>query len=105
GGLVPPEVVRAFAARAGVPDSTRALGWDTPSAAGSSSGERFPRAAIGHLGYTGGSLWIAPARGLVVVLLTNRVHPTAANVAIRALRPALHDAVMADLESRVTARR
>jgi hypothetical protein len=31
------------------------------------------------------------------VLLTNRVHPTPANEAILAVRPAFHDAVMADL--------
>jgi CubicO group peptidase (beta-lactamase class C family) len=97
GGFVPAEVVRGFCTRSAVPGSTRALGWDTPASTGSSVGTRFPRDAVGHLGYTGGSLWLAPARGLVVVLLTNRVHPSAANVAIRALRPALHDAVMADL--------
>jgi CubicO group peptidase (beta-lactamase class C family) len=97
GGLAPAAVVRGFFRPAGVPGSTRALGWDTPSATGSSAGTRFPRDAVGHLGYTGCSIWMAPARSLVVVLLTNRVHPTAENLAIRALRPALHDAVMADL--------
>ena len=35
--------------------------------------------------------------GVVVALLTNRIHPTRDNAGIRALRPALHDAVMREL--------
>jgi hypothetical protein len=33
-------------------------------------------------------------RGLAVVLLTNRVHPSRDNQRIRDFRPALHDSVM-----------
>jgi serine-type D-Ala-D-Ala carboxypeptidase len=98
GGLTGREVTRRFLRRAGVAGSTRALGWDTPSPEGSSAGQRFPRGAVGQLGYTGGSIWMAPARGLVVVLLTNRVHPRADNDAIKSVRPAVHDAVMQDLD-------
>ena len=47
---------------------------------------------MGHLGFTGTSLWIDPERALVVVLVTNRVCPTRANNLIRRLRPALYDA-------------
>jgi CubicO group peptidase (beta-lactamase class C family) len=50
--------------------------------------------AIGHTGFTGTSLWIDWERNLYVVLLTNRVHPSAANSAIQAVRPAFHDAVL-----------
>lgn len=32
--------------------------------------------AFGHTGFTGTSLWMDPERDLVIVLLTNRVHPT-----------------------------
>ena len=79
--------------RAEVPGSSRALGWDTmlPS---SSCGSRMSPRAFGHTGYTGTSLWIDPDRGLYVVLLTNRVHPTRENDAIKRVRPAVHDAVM-----------
>jgi CubicO group peptidase (beta-lactamase class C family) len=31
--------------------------------------------AFGHTGFTGTSIWIDPELDLVVVLLTNRVHP------------------------------
>jgi len=48
---------------------------------------------VGHLGFTGTSLWIDPELELVVVLLTNRVHPTRENIGIRKLRPVVHDAV------------
>jgi CubicO group peptidase (beta-lactamase class C family) len=50
--------------------------------------------AIGHTGFTGTSLWIDWERDLYVVLLTNRVHPTRENNAIRELRPRIHDAVV-----------
>jgi CubicO group peptidase (beta-lactamase class C family) len=46
------------------------------------------------LGYTGTSVWLSPAADTAVVLLTNRVHPgREATAAIRALRPAVHDAI------------
>jgi CubicO group peptidase (beta-lactamase class C family) len=75
------------------PGSSRALGWDTPSAE-SSSGHHFSHRSIGHLGYTGTSLWIDLERNFAVTLLTNRTWPNRANQAIRALRPAFHDAVV-----------
>lgn len=81
--------------RADVPGS-RALGWDTMLPT-SSCGTRMSPRAFGHTGFTGTSLWIDPDRGVYVVLLTNRVHPTRDNDAIRSVRPAVHDAVMAAL--------
>jgi CubicO group peptidase (beta-lactamase class C family) len=84
----------AFVARrADVPESSRALGWDTMRPT-SSCGSRLSARAFGHTGFTGTSLWIDPERALYVVLLTNRVHPTRANEAIARVRPAFHDAVM-----------
>ena len=74
------------------PQSSWALGWDTPTVP-SSSGTHFCRESFGHLGFTGTSLWIDPQRRLEVVLLTNRVHPTRKNDSIRAFRPFIHDLV------------
>src|SRR5690606_14362116 len=51
----------------------RTLGWDTPSGSAPSSGARFSRRSVGHLGYTGTSLWIDLDREVAVTLLTNRV--------------------------------
>lgn len=80
------------------PGSTRALGFDTPSAHGASCGARFggagPRGAIGHVGFTGTSLWIDLDRRLVVAFFTNRVAYGRANTRIRDFRPRVHDAVL-----------
>jgi CubicO group peptidase (beta-lactamase class C family) len=71
----------------------RALGWDLPAKEHSSAGSRISGQALGHLGYTGTSFWIDLEREAVVVLLTNRVHPSAKNEKIKAFRPLLHDRV------------
>jgi CubicO group peptidase (beta-lactamase class C family) len=71
-----------------------ALGFDTPAQRGSSAGRFFPSDSVGHLGFTGTSFWVHRRRGIIVVLLTNRVHPWRFNPGIKAFRPRLHDAVM-----------
>ena len=93
--LLAEQTVRRFARRATRPlGTTWALGWDTPSHGESSAGPSIGRKSIGGLGFTGTSLWIDPTRGAVVVLLTNRVHPTRANEAIRGFRPRIHEAAL-----------
>jgi CubicO group peptidase (beta-lactamase class C family) len=95
GELVSKETVRKFWTVAGDdPNSSWALGWDTPSKEHSSSGHYFSPGSVGHLGFTGCSLWIDPERELDVVLLTNRVHPSVDNNAIREFRPLIHDLVL-----------
>ncbi|HUA34591.1 MAG TPA: serine hydrolase domain-containing protein [Candidatus Binataceae bacterium] len=92
---VPQKIVREFWTRdTTVEGSTWALGWDTPSPRGSSSGNHFSPNAIGHLGFTGTSLWIEPEREIAVTILTNRVHPRRENQAIREFRPKIHDLIM-----------
>ena len=85
------ETVRLFTRRP--PGSSRAFGWDTPSEGGS-SGRFFSPSSFGHTGFTGTSLWADPERDLVVVLLTNRVHPTRERKGILHLRPLIHDAAV-----------
>ena len=87
-----PSTVELFAERQAPEGSTRALGWDTPGE-NSSSGRHFSSRSIGHLGYSGCSLWIDRESGIAVVLLTNRTWPDRANQAIRQVRPEFHDAV------------
>jgi CubicO group peptidase (beta-lactamase class C family) len=53
--------------------------------------------AFGHTGFTGTSLWIDPENDVYVTLLTNRVHPTRENEAIKQVRRAVHDAVMMEV--------
>jgi len=78
-------------------DGTRALGWDTRSEHGSSSGDFFSPTSYGHTGFTGTSIWVDPERSVCVIFLTNRVYPTRGNRKIYEVRPALHNAIMNEL--------
>jgi CubicO group peptidase (beta-lactamase class C family) len=80
--------------QANIPGSSWALGFDTPAESGSSSGKYFSPRSVGHLGFTGTSFWIDPERDIVVVLLTNRVHPDRKNTKIKRYRPRFHDNVL-----------
>ena len=77
-----------------VPHFTHALGWDTPSPENSSSGMHFSRRSVGHLGFTGTSLWWDLEKNCHVILLTNRVHPNRNNEKIKQFRPKIHDLIM-----------
>ncbi|RTZ95108.1 MAG: serine hydrolase [Deltaproteobacteria bacterium] len=92
---LPHRWVRSFAARQG--KWGRALGFDVPSRHDSSSGDYFSADTIGHLGFTGTSFWVDLERAVIVILCTNRVHPSRHNNQIRAFRPRLHDTVMEQL--------
>lgn len=88
----PQELVRQFWAHSGNGD--RCLGFDVPDRTSPSCGRYFSSRSIGHLGFTGTSFWIDPERPVFVVLLSNRVHPSRHNIAIRSFRPVLHDEIM-----------
>lgn len=107
-----PEVVREGWSHQG-PGSHR-LGWDGVTPGGSSAGVLWPLDGVGHLGFTGCSLWIAPRQGVVVSFLSNRVHPSVEGGAVpdalatgdrsqgryaafRLTRPALHTAIVTGL--------
>jgi CubicO group peptidase (beta-lactamase class C family) len=90
-----PDVTRLMTTKSTVPDSSRALGWDTMLPT-SSCGTRMSGAAFGHVGYTGTSLWIDPTRDRYFVLLTNRAFGGGTLEEMRAVRRAFHDA-LADL--------
>jgi serine-type D-Ala-D-Ala carboxypeptidase len=82
-----------FAQRQDLPaGSAWALGWDTPAAQGSSAGQHFSNNSIGHLGFTGTSLWIDFDAECVVVMLTNRIHLVVKRSKF-ALRAEIHDLI------------
>jgi serine-type D-Ala-D-Ala carboxypeptidase len=92
--VLQPATIELFTLREVSPSETsRALGWDTPSQP-SSSGTHFSPRSFGHLGYTGTSLWIDPDRQLSVTLLTNRTWPDRSSQAIKQVRPSVHDAIV-----------
>ncbi len=93
------DVLASFVLRQQIPQgSSRALGWDTPSE-NSSAGTLFSPQSFGHTGFTGTSIWMDPTRGLVLVLLTNRVHPTRENSRHLALRKAAADATVGIIDA------
>jgi serine-type D-Ala-D-Ala carboxypeptidase len=94
-GMFRRDLVQGFWTKSGGTGATRALGFDTPSPQASQAGGGFGPRTVGHLGFTGTSLWIDPDRELIVVLLTNRVHPSRSNERIKRFRPVLHDQVAA----------
>ena len=67
--------VELFTERANVVEkSSRCLGWDSPE--GEASGGVFlSDSSFGHNGFTGTSLWVDPENEMIVILLTNAVHP------------------------------
>lgn len=97
GFFTPPTLSALWTQVSQPPGCLRTLGWDMPSLSGSSSGSLFSPQSVGHLGFTGTSLWIDPQSQLAVALLSNRVHPNRDNIKIRGFRPRFHDAVRLDL--------
>jgi CubicO group peptidase (beta-lactamase class C family) len=74
----------------------RGLGWALKAVEDSMAGDLFGTRSYGHSGFTGTTLWIDPARRLVVALLTNRVYPGREREGIHAFRRAAHDALASD---------
>jgi CubicO group peptidase (beta-lactamase class C family) len=92
--FLPQALVQEFFSKPDKPLGNFALGWDTPAAEGSASGQRFSSRTIGHLGFTGCSIWWDLERDCHVILLTNRVHPSRRNERIKEFRPAIHDEIL-----------
>lgn len=87
-----PDVVDVATTPSGVPGSSRALGWDTMRAT-SSCGTMMSTRAFGHVGFTGTSLWIDPARDRYFILLSNRVCGGGTSDDMQIVRRAFHDAL------------
>lgn len=97
-----PEVVRHFWSYQAA--GSHHLGWDGVTPGASTAGPRWPLDGVGHTGFTGGVLWVAPQQGVVAAFCSNRVHPEVEGgavpgatgprtVAFRALRPLLFTAI------------
>ena len=93
-----PETLARMWARAPEPAGcARTYGWDTPSGSEPAASRAFSPRSVGHLGFTGTSLWIDPDAGIAVALLSNRVHPSRDNNLIRAFRPLFHQTLRDEL--------
>ena len=78
-------------------NTEKALGFDTPSLHNASCGDFFSKKSVGHLGFTGTSFWMDLERSVIIILLTNRIHPSRNNTKIKAFRPEIHNAIMKSL--------
>lgn len=93
--FLPRSIVAEFLTKErSVANSRFTLGWDTPALGKSASGSGFSPRTVGHLGFTGTSIWWDLEKNCHIVLLTNRVHPTRRNDKIRDFRPHIHDLIM-----------
>lgn len=93
-------IVRTFLDRRHIDviaNASHLCGWDTPGSRNSQAGKHFGHCTIGHLGYTGCSMWIDLEQDWWVILLTNRIHPRTDNEQIRLFRPTLHDTIYQQL--------
>ncbi len=101
GRLFSPDVAEAAFSRITPSEGpARTLGgWDVPSGEGSSAGPQLSarKGVVGHLGFTGTSLWVDRSSGWAFLLLTQRVHLGREHPGIRSLRPAFHEAALSDL--------
>jgi CubicO group peptidase (beta-lactamase class C family) len=73
--VMKPETVAEMTRPHTTPGGVRSLGWDMRTGYSSNRGEGFSDRAFGHGGFTGTSLWIDPELKLIVIFLSNRVHP------------------------------
>ena len=93
--FLPGSIVEKFFSKDESVENARfALGWDTRASDKSASGAGFSPLTVGHLGFTGTSLWWDLEKNCYIILLTNRVHPTRSNEKIREFRPHVHDLMM-----------
>ncbi len=90
-------ILRSFAVPQELPaGSPRTLGWEVPTEENTGSGF-LSAGSVGHTGFTGTSIWMDPARGVVIVVLANRVHPTRANTRFAGVRRGVGDRVLTAL--------
>ena len=80
-----------------VPGSSRTPGFDTPTGPGSAAGDHPPQGTVGHLGFTGTSLWWHMPSNRGVVLLSNRVAHGRENQKIKPLRNQVHNLAWKEL--------
>jgi uncharacterized protein YbbC (DUF1343 family)/CubicO group peptidase (beta-lactamase class C family) len=67
--------VQRMTRRNAVSSGFRGLGWDLQTGYSTNRSELASARAFGHGGFTGTALWIDPGYDLIVIFLSNRVHP------------------------------
>ena len=73
--ILPAEIVAQMTTPQRVGEGLRGLGWDMRTGYSSNRGDLFSPRAFGHGGFTGTGIWIDPQLQLIVIFLSNRLHP------------------------------
>ncbi len=95
---IPHAILQDFFNFSGVDERPAHIGgWNTPLSSGSQAGKYYSPRSIGHLGFTGCSIWADLQQNWWVVLLSNRVHLDDTKEKIKSFRAVLHDAVYEEL--------
>jgi CubicO group peptidase (beta-lactamase class C family) len=76
-------------------EEERSVGFLLTAGGRTAAGTALSPRAVGHVGFTGTSLFVDPETAGVFVLLTNRVHPEAREIEMKALRRGFHQAAAA----------
>ena len=90
-GLDPVLLRQVMAVEKNMTLGVMSMGFDIPDSPRTTAGPGHPQDCIGHLGFTGTSLWFSPCRQAGGVLLTNRALAGAPREALNELRSAVHD--------------
>lgn len=77
-------------------EENRGLGWQLPSSQAGGPTEMFSEHAFGHTGFTGTSVWVDPDRDLILVLMTNRLHPVFKPLNMQQVRRKFHHIVVSE---------
>lgn len=98
--LVQPESLRLFTENLTADRGTsRSIGWIVAALSDCSAGPALPKTAIGHNGFTGTSVWMAPEQRRVLVLLTNRIHPRVSTIEMKTVRQRFNTLAFEELNS------
>lgn len=96
--LLPEEVIRLSLRNytIGMAEN-RGLGWQLQTGRADHPSSVLSRSTFGHTGFTGTSLYVDPERDLILVLLTNRLHPSCKPLNTQYIRKRFHEIVLEEL--------
>ncbi|MEM1610126.1 MAG: serine hydrolase [Sulfolobales archaeon] len=97
--LLPPAYARSMLRKWICGDRCYGLGWWIYDRRSIEAGGDLLVKGFGHTGFTGTSLWIDPILDIVIVILTNRVHPKRDNHYINLLRPIAHNMIISSVKA------
>lgn len=79
-------------------DENRGIGWQLKMDRPHHPSNPLSKGCFGHTGFTGTSVWGDPDRGIVLVLLTNRLHPTVQTIDMQRVRRRFHELAIEAME-------